>query len=171
MKSLLKLPIAEKWIVNASPIIALSRVGQIELITQLPEKVFIPQAVKEELLQAPQGDFARSAVENNLFEIIETPMPPPELLAWDLGKGETAVLSYTLANPTWIAILDDGAARRCAKSFSIKLTGTLSIVILAKQHGLIESASQVLRTLQQNEFRLDNEVIRETLAKTVGEKW
>jgi len=97
--------------------------------------------------------------------------PSPEILAWDLGKGETAVLSYALSAPDWVAILDDGAARRCARSLSIRLTGTLSVVILAKQYGLIESAAQVLRALQNNEFRLDDTVIREALSKTVGEIW
>ena len=171
MKSSPKSPIAEKWVVNSSPIIALGRVGQIKLITGLSQKAVMPQAVKEELLNAPIGDPARTAVESGLFEIIETPPPPPEILAWGLGKGETAVLSYALASPDWVAILDDSAARRCARSLSIRLTGTLSVVILAKQHGLIESAAQVLRALQNNEFRLDDTIIREALAKTVGENW
>jgi predicted nucleic acid-binding protein len=171
MKSSPKSPIAENWVVNSSPVIALGRVGQVELITRLPQKAIIPQAVKEELLNAPKGDPARAAVEGGLFEIIETPPPPSEISAWDLGKGETAVLTYALSNPDWVAILDDGAARRCARSLSIRLTGTLSIVILAKQHGLIKSAAQVLHALQNNGFRLDDAVIREALAKTVGEKW
>ena len=171
MKSSQKSLIAEYWVVNSSPVIALGRVGQVELITRLPQKAIIPQAVKEELLNAPKGDPARTAVESGLFEIIETPPPPPEILAWDLGKGETAVLSYALSAPDWVAILDDDAARRCARSLSIRLTGTLSVVILAKQHGLIESAAQVIHALQNNEFRLDDAVIREALSKTVGENW
>jgi len=171
MKSSQKSLIAENWVVNSSPVIALGRVGQVELITRLPQKAIIPQAVKEELLNAPKGDPARAAVEGGFFEIVETPLPPSEILAWDLGKGETAVLTYALSMPDWVAILDDGAARRCARSLSIRLTGTLSIVILAKQHGLIKSAAQVLRALQNNEFRLDDVVIREALSKTVGEKW
>ena len=72
---------------------ALGRVGQVELITRLPQKAIIPQAVKEELLNAPKGDPARTAVESGLFEIVETHSPPAEILAWDLGKGETAVLT------------------------------------------------------------------------------
>lgn len=122
MKSSPKLPIAEKWVVNASPVIALGRVGQIEILTQLPQRVVMPQAVKEEILAAPAGDPARDAVERGLFDVIETPPTPPEIAAWDLGKGETAVLSYALSAPDWIAILDDGAARRCARSFSVKVT-------------------------------------------------
>ncbi|MBI5841573.1 MAG: DUF3368 domain-containing protein [Chloroflexi bacterium] len=167
MKSL----IAEKWVINSSPVIALGRVGQVELLAHLPQKAIIPQAVKEELFNGPEGDPARQVLERGLFEIVDTPSPTPEILAYDLGKGETAVLSYALSNPDWVAILDDRAARRCARSLSITLTGTLSIVILAKQHGLIESAAQVLRALQSNEFRLDDAVISDALKRTVGETW
>lgn len=128
-------------------------------------------AVKLELLNGPEGDPARSAVESSLFNIVETPAIPPEIAAWDLGKGETSVLTHAFSAPEWVAVLDDNAARRCARSLSIKTTGTLAVVILAKQHGLIASASQVLRSLQSNDFHLDDSIIRSALAKTVGEKW
>jgi predicted nucleic acid-binding protein len=103
--------------------------------------------------------------------VVETPVPPPALLAWDLGHGETAVLAYALANPGWIAVLDDRAARQCARSLSLALIGTLAVVILAKQHGLVESAAQVLQALRQAEFRLEDSLVREVLARTVGESW
>jgi hypothetical protein len=47
--------------------------------------------------------------------------------------------------------------------------GTLSVVVLAKQQGLIESAAQVLHDLQSNGFHLDDAVIREALERTVKE--
>jgi len=171
MKSSPKSLVAERWVINASPVIALARVGQIELLTRLPKQAIIPRAVEEELLRAPEDDPARHAVESGMFKIFETPAPPAEILAWDLGQGETAVLSYALAHRQWIAILDDGAARRCARSLSLKITGTLAVVLLAKQYGLIDSAAQVLYDLRGADFRLDDAVIREALARTVGEKW
>jgi predicted nucleic acid-binding protein len=106
-----------------------------------------------------------------IFKIIETPAPPAQILAWDLGQGETAVLSYALARPKWVAVLDDGAARRCARSLSLKITGTLTVVLLAKQYELIDSAAQVLHDLRSADFRLDDKTIRDALERTVGEKW
>jgi len=158
-------------VVNASPVIALARVGQVELLMRLPEQVVIPQADAQELRNAPKDDPARRVVESGLFKIVRTPAPSPEILAWDLGKGETAVLSYAHAHPGWVSILDDGAARRCARSLSLTFMGTLSVVILAKQQGMIESAAQVLYNLRSNGFRLDDNVIREALARTVKETW
>jgi hypothetical protein len=42
--------------------------------------------------------------------------------------------------------------------------GTLAVVILAKQQGLIESAAQVMYDLRSNDFHLDDAIIREALA-------
>jgi predicted nucleic acid-binding protein len=171
MKSSKKSLVAERWVINASPVIALSRVGQVELLVRLPQQSVIPRSVADELLRAPEDDAARRVVEGGIFKIIESPAPPAQILAWDLGQGETAVLSYALAHPKWIAVLDDGAARRCARSLSLMITGTLTVVLLARQHGLIDSAAQVLHDLRSADFRLDDKTIQDALERTVGEKW
>lgn len=45
------------------------------------------------------------------------------------------------------------------------------MVILARQHGLTDSAAEVVRGLLRAGLRLDEAVIREALAATVGEAW
>ncbi len=81
------------------------------------------------------------------------------------------MLSYAFSHRKWVAVIDDGAARRCARSLSLNITGTLAVVLLAKQYGLIDSAAQILYDLRGADFRLDDVTIREALARTVGEKW
>ena len=119
----------------------------------------------------PADDRARYLLDSGRFPVITTPVPPAELTAWDLGAGETAVMAYVLANPGWTAVLDDGLARKCARSFSIPVKGTLGVVLLAKQRGLIPSAADILHELQAGGFRLDNRLVREALHHTVGETW
>ena len=119
----------------------------------------------------PVQDQARQALTAGRFSVIETPPPPPELLAWDLGSGETAVLSLAIAEQQWTVILDDAAARKCAYSFSLPVKGTLAIVLTAKQLGLISSAAQVIQALIGIGFRLDDHTIQEALVRTVGEMW
>lgn len=141
------------------------------MLARLPEQAALPQAVAEEISAAAEDDPARQALQRGLFKIVKTPPIPDTILAWDLGKGESAVLAYALAHWGSIAILDDAAARRCARSLSVPVTGTLTVVILAKQFGLIESAAQVLTALRGADFRLEDDLIRDVLSRTVGEKW
>ena len=160
----------ERWVLNASPIIVLARVEQEHLFGALTDEIVVPRAVAGEIEAGPVNDPARRVITGGQFTIVDV-APVPEILAWDLGDGETAVLSYALEEPGWTAILDDAAARKCGRSFDLPLKGTLAVVILAKQHGLIPSASEVLHSLLRNSFRLDERVIREALSRTVGEKW
>ncbi|MBN2391716.1 MAG: DUF3368 domain-containing protein [Anaerolineae bacterium] len=160
----------EQWVLNSSPLIALGRIGYTHLLSELATDIAIPRAVVDEIKAGPTDDRAYHAVMDNAQHIVDTSLVP-EVLAWDLGAGETAVISYAVSHPGWKVILDDAMARRCARSFEVKTKGTLAIVILAKQRGLISSATDVLHLLLKAEFRLDENVIREALLRTVGEVW
>lgn len=162
---------ADQWVVNASPLIVLAKVGQAHLLSALASQVIIPWAVAHEINAGPPDDPARLWLAGAKLPVVDVPFLPPELLAWDLGAGETAVMSYALVNPGWTAILDDNAARKCARSFGIPVKGTLAVVILAKQNGLVTSAADVLRQLQDHGYRIQATIVRDALARTVGEKW
>jgi len=161
----------ERWVVNASPLIVLGKIGQLDLLTKLPQRIVVPAAVVSEIIAGPEEDSARLAIQTKMFTKVNTPVILPELTAWDLGAGETSVLAYALAHPGWVAILDDGAARKCAKTFGIPMKGTLAVVIMAKKRGLIPSAAKVLHSVQEAGLRLDEGLIRVVLRQTVGEDW
>ena len=105
----------ERWVLNASPIIVLARIGREHLFHALADEVVVPRAVAMEIEAGPADDPARQTITSGYFTIVET-VPEPDVLAWDLGSGETAVLSYALNRPGWMAILDDAMARKCARS-------------------------------------------------------
>lgn len=161
----------ERWVLNASPLIVLARVGLEDLPLSLAAQVVVPRPVAEEIEAGPPLDPARQALASGRLTVVDTPLPPPELLAWDLGYGETAVLSWAMAQNGWTAILDDAEARKCARAFSVPLKGTLALVLLAKQRGMIPSAAGVIQAMVNAGFHLDGPLIRDVLARTVGETW
>ncbi len=160
----------ECWVLNASPIISLARVDRANLLFSIPDEVVVPQAVFDEVMAGPVTDAARAFLQSK-ESVIVTSESSSEITAWDLGSGETAVLSFALANPNYVAILDDAAARKCANSFSISVKGTLAVVLMAKQKNLIPSAADVLRSLRTAGFHLDDRVIQKALKDVVGESW
>jgi predicted nucleic acid-binding protein len=159
------------WVVNASPLIVFGKVGRLDLLTQLTKALVVPEAVAVEIKAGPENDAARLSIESGMFQLVQTPEPTPELAAWDLGFGETAVLSYALEHRGSTAILDDGAARKCAISFGIAVKGSLAIVILARKRGLIPQAKQLRHTMQEVGLRLNDGIIRQVLEDAVGEEW
>ena len=161
----------ERWVLNASPLIVLARVGLGDLPLSLAAQVVVPRPVAEEIEAGPLLDPARQALASGRLTVVDMPPPPSELLAWDLGYGETAVLSWVIAQNGWTAILDDAEARKCARAFSVPVKGTLALVVMAKQRSIIPSAAEIVQTLVNTGFRLDDQLIRRVLAETVGETW
>lgn len=106
------------WVLNASPVICLARAGYERSLTELPDQEIIPVAVVEEINAGPSNDPGRRALESGNYSIVST-QDAPNILAWDLGRGDTAVLSYANTNPDSMAIIDDLAARKCARSLQI----------------------------------------------------
>jgi predicted nucleic acid-binding protein len=137
----------------------------------LAAQAVVPRPVAEEIEAGPLLDPARQALASGRFTVVDMPPAPPELLAWDLGYGETAVLSWAIAQNGWTAILDDAEARKCARAFSIPVKGTLALVVTAKQRGIVPSAAEIIQTLVNTGFRLDERLIRDVLTQTVGETW
>lgn len=158
-----------KWALNASPLIVLAKVGQAELPAKLADELVIPASVADEIEAGPAGDPAREWLQAEGHRWIR-PDPSPVLAVarWDLGAGESAVLSYAHHHRDFEAILDDRAARKCAIVERIPVRGSLGVILTAKVRGLIPSAKPVCDALVQAGFRIAPEVLRGALS-LVGE--
>jgi predicted nucleic acid-binding protein len=135
---------------NASPVIVLAKAGLLEQFCLLGEPSWVPQTVVDEVLRVSDpADPARVWFEatSRSMCVIATPPMPPFLGGWDLGAGESAVISLVVAQPGSVAVLDDLAARRCALAHGIQMTGTLGLVLLAKKRGLIAEVGSALQAI------------------------
>lgn len=83
----------------------------------------------------------------------------PAIAAWDLGLGETQVLSWCYGAPEYEAILDDGQARKCGKTLGIPVRGTLGVIMLARRENLIDSIAPWLARLVEQGFRIDKKIL------------
>lgn len=149
----------EKVVTNASPFILLCKSNLIELLPELFKEIYIPEAVSEEIIR---GDDTAS---QKLFNYRKSWLKlcrvktAEDILIWNLGNGETEVLSFVFENKAeFTALIDDRAARKCAETLNIKTLGTGGILVLAKKHGLIENVSAELRNLQDAGLWLSSEV-------------
>lgn len=150
----------EAWVVNASPIILYARIGRLDLIEALAPRVIIPQKVIEEIQHgASKDDTANDAVSWAMRYSHRNLSIPASVERWDLGPGESQVISVCMATLTprenqtadasqptsphsefrW-AVLDDKMARRCVSAHELEMIGSLGIILRAKVKGLINSA-------------------------------
>lgn len=138
----------DRVVINASPLIVLFNSHQDDLLPQLFSDIIVPDAVMAEVTQS-KTDRAAEKVPQTAWLKPQPVEINPTIAAWDLGPGETSVISYVIANPGYVAMIDDRAARRCAKSVGIPTLGTGRALVLAKQRDLIPSVSDRLDRIQE----------------------
>ena len=165
-----KLPsIAIKPAINTSPLIFLTKGGFLHLLQVVSPEIIVPQAVATEIQAYGETDITASSLAHTSWLVVtETPPVPSIIQTWDLGAGESAVLTWAYVNPGTEVIIDDLAARCCAAALGIPLRGTLGIVLTAKQRGIIPSARPVLEQLRFCGMYLSDKVINQAL-RLVGE--
>ncbi|MGK7922593.1 MAG: DUF3368 domain-containing protein [Trichodesmium sp.] len=159
----------KKVVVNSSPLIVLFKSQQADLLAQLFDEILVPEAVWDEVTAGSKNDIAATElVKVSWARRIEVASISPEVLAWDLGKGESAVLGLALKQPDFAVIIDDRAARRCAQSMGIASMGTAGVILLAKKRGLIPLASPGIQALQDVGLWLSDPLIH-LLQQQAGE--
>ena len=86
-------------VVNASPLIFLSRAGLVDLLKQAGSTIVVPSAVAGEIQQRGVNDpTAQALVNNKWLVILDVPSIPLIIQSWDLGSGESSVLTHAYNN-------------------------------------------------------------------------
>jgi predicted nucleic acid-binding protein len=161
--------VAERPAINASPLILLSKSGLLDLLHLAGTEIVVPDAVAAEIRQRGANDpTVQALATTEWLTVIQTPPVPSLIQSWDLGSGESAVLTWVYMYPGTEAIVDDLAARRCAAALGIPVRGTLGLVLTAKQRGAIPAARPVVERLRGSGMYLSDQVMNQALA-LIGE--
>ncbi len=151
----------ERVVVNASPLICLSKSGLSDLLPALFTEIIVPDKVYQEITAKGETDISSIKQLKQVSDIVI----PPSVASWDLGEGESAVLAYALKNPDFRAVIDDREARRCAMSLGCRYIGTVGIILLAKRRGFIPHMRESLNKLRNAGLWLSETFIKEVCCK------
>ena len=156
-------------ICNTSPIQYLYQTDMLELLPVLAGQVYVPEAVVAELEEGQRRNVLLPTLED-LSWLTVRPVRDQTLLplVTHLGDGEKEVLALGLETQDALLLLDDRDARRYARTLGLEITGTLGLLLRAKEHGILDSVGPVLDRLQSLRFRL-NVRTREMVLKRAGE--
>ena len=161
---------SETLVTNTSPLIFLSYVDGIDWLTRLSAtSTIVAHAVVDEVEVGDGGKELATAIRHNKsIAVMPNIAISRGIAAWDLGSGESQVLAYCHHERVCRAVLDDKAARDCARSLGIPVIGTLGIVLTAKQRGWISSVRPVIEQMLTRNLYLAPDLVRAALAE-VGE--
>ena len=159
-----------KVIVNATPLIALCHVNQLSLLRMLYGKIEIPQAVYDEI-SAKEDSVCGKEIECSLEWIAIQEVKEDsrkQLFKAQLHAGEVEVMLLALEQNADVVVIDDKSAKNYAKKLGLPVTGTLGVLIKAKQCGYIDKLKPILETLIQKNIYISPQ-IKELCLRQVGE--
>lgn len=160
---------SNNFILNASPIILLGKADLLKTISPLAKSWIIPKGVVREVEKKRSIEPYLSSLSYNSKVVQESSSTThPLIAAWDLGQGESEVLTLALEKDGVCVVLDDLQARKCAALFDIPLIGSIGLIILAKRKGLIDLAKPIIERLKAAGLHIDNTML-ERIYLRIGE--
>ena len=128
---------------NTTPLITLTGVGLLELLPALYREIWIPQAVYSEY-QVGHPHYPDSIDLDSLpwLSVHSVSLDPNEASALDAGEAETIALAQVCK--ARLVLLDERRGRREAARLELPVAGSLTVLLVAKQQGLIPAVGPIL---------------------------
>lgn len=148
-------------IVNTTPLIVLANVGQFDLLRKLYGEIIIPQAVLEEIKSQPAKRLTSSS---DWIKIVKVANKDDRgLFRARLHAGEVEVMLLAQERNADLVIMDDNAAKKTAKFMGLKVTGTLGVLLRAKQEEYIQEVKSIINAMMADGFYIDEKTRRYVL--------
>ena len=150
-------------IADAGPLIALAGIDSLEILRDLFGQITVTDAVKNECMAKEGEDAERIAAAISGGWLVLQALGPeaPEIpLMPSLGPGESEAITLALRGPKEsLVIMDDRLARRYALRQGLSLIGTVRVLALAEERGLVESAAHCIEAMAANGYRISPELL------------
>ena len=151
-------------VANNTPLAALWSLGHLDLLRDLFGEVLIPGTVRSEFLATDRA-VRRAALEGAPWIQAVDLRDPRRALAYSgLDRGEAEVLALAEERRARLVVVDERRARRFAQRLGFSLTGTLGILLLAKEAGLLTSVADSIQRLEEAGMHLSQPLIDKVLA-------
>jgi hypothetical protein len=155
---------------NATPLIALSRIGRLDILRDLFQEVIVPEEVYGELVVRAKGRPGSEVIAEAgwvLRQAVQDSRLVEDLVSQGLGRGEAeAIVLAREAGAT--CLTDDVAAIAAASRLAVPIRRTLNLLLTAKAKGIVASLREVMDALRSNNFWIDDATYDQVL-KLAGE--
>lgn len=152
---------------DTTPLISLMKIQSLDILEKMYKEIIIPKAVYDELIINMDYQSEIDIIQKWTFfqtKIVKENLSVSLLqkqLKLDLGESEAIVLANSIDAD--LIIIDERKARRIVKDIGLNVTGTLGILVEAKQRGLVKELKPLLDKLIKNEIRISKKLYQDIL--------
>lgn len=146
-----------KAIVNSTPIISLSILGKLDLLKNIFTEVIVPKAVYNEVVTKGSDKIgSKELVSAKWINIMETTnILGKSSIMLELDEGEAEVISLAKEKSIDTVIIDEFAGRQYASLLGLNVIGTLGILLISKNKGLLGEIKPLLEVLIDHNRYID----------------
>ncbi len=150
---------------NTSPLLNLAAIDHQDLLPRLFEEIITTPAVIAELRAGGSGAPAYDASRWPWLKVHRpTNIDAVRALSLQLDLGEAETLAAALEILGDLVLMDEKLGRRAAAALGLKPLGTVGVLLMAKQRGLLTHIKPALDALRERAgFWLSDGVFREAL--------
>ena len=132
-----------KIISDTTPIISLASVGRLDILEKLFGEIFIPEAVYKEIKAKKAYGYSEIDSDYIKTEAVKGKVCRDFLLnQLDMGEAEVILLAKEMDADA--VIIDENLGYRIAKNSGLNVVRTLSVILKAKEKGIITEAKPLL---------------------------
>ena len=155
-------------VADTSPIFYLLSIGHIEILAQLFGKVFVPDAVHEELCHPAAPALVREWVADlPVWVEVKQVETTDDAALQPLGSGERAAIALAVSLRADLILIDERRGTAVALGKGLEATGTLGVLRLGAKRRLVDLADCFGR-LKRTNFRYRQEIMDELLNQEDG---
>ncbi len=152
-------------VADAGPLIALSRIGALNLLRQLLGEVWITSVVRHELLDTGPFQGQTEIVHVLSAWLRETTV---EIMDWrsihpGIDPGEASSICLAEQHPNSLLIIDDRAGRLEAKARGLRYIGLPGLIVQARRMGKLDEARPLLDALRRVGYFMSDTLMAQLL--------
>jgi predicted nucleic acid-binding protein len=150
-------------ICDASPLVALSLCDKLDLLDAIFQEVVVPITVYREASMEgkPESDKIAAWAQGKVQKAASQPLVQAVNISLDAGESEAITLYWEKSAD--FLLIDEKRGRRIAAQEGIKIIGTLGLLLLAKDKGLVSAIKPFLDKLLNSPIRLSDTLYRDIL--------
>ena len=155
------MPSTQHIVINTSPLIALAAAwGSLSRLQSLYEEVLVPLEVQQEILRGGISDFGIAEFQSaDWLSLCEQPVVIQPFLRNSLDLGEASVIQLALNRSIKTVCIDEVVGHRVARLNGLSITGSIGILLKAKQQDPSMSVENAISNMLQRRIRLSQRVI------------
>ena len=146
-------------ITDTSCLIVLENIESLFILERMYDTVLVTPTIRYEYGKELPSFIEVRSVKNHTYET---------LLRSAVDPGESSAIALCLEVEDPLLILDDKKARNVAREAGIPLTGTIGVILKAKETGIVSETEPLFNRLSESGFWMSDE-LRSQLLKLSGE--